>query len=299
MDLQSFTNSSFSLYIAYLISKLPEGVARPVINFIADRFVSRKNSSLIRSVRSNQWVVHREQITADELDRHVYEVVHHAARCYYDLYHNLHDPEGLKSLVPFDSMTKLMIEKSQDRSQGAIVVGPHLSNFDLILLAGAYHGLKAQALSFGQPPGGYKVQNRIRAATGLNITPISYRSLSQALDYIKRGGLVITGVDRPIGRDRERLTFFGRQTYLPTGHIRLAMKAEVPVYVAGAQLGDNGKYFLHLSDPIHMKKHSSRSESIRINAEKVLRVVENYIQLAPKQWLMFFPVWPETVNQTP
>jgi KDO2-lipid IV(A) lauroyltransferase len=299
MDLQSLTNSSFGLYIAYLISKLPKRLAYPIVEILADRIVARKNSTLIRSVRANQWVVQGEKLTSKEMDFAVQKVIHHAARCYYDLYHNLHDPEGLKNLTPFDSTAESLIQKSQNLSVGAVVVGPHLSNFDLILLASAYRGLRAQALSFGQPPGGYRIQNRIRAATGLEITPISYQSLNQALDYAKRGGLVITGVDRPIGRDRKSLKFFGRRADLPTGHVRLAMKARVPIIVGGAQLREDGKYHLHLSDPILMHHSSSRSESIRINAERVLGVLENYIQLAPEQWLMFFPVWPETVNQTP
>jgi predicted LPLAT superfamily acyltransferase len=36
-----------------------------------------------------------------------------------------------------------------------------------------------------------------------------------------------------------------------------------------------------------------------MNTEMVLKVAEGYIRQAPYQWAMFYPVWPEALNEMP
>jgi lauroyl/myristoyl acyltransferase len=41
-----------------------------------------------------------------------------------------------------------------------------------------------------------------------------------------------------------------------------------------------------------------RIEGVR-NAEKILKIAEEFIRLAPQQWSMTLPVWPEALDQVP
>ena len=299
MNLQRFTTGSLAIKMVFAVTKAPPRFGYWFGNLVADWFSRRKNSTMARVVRANQWVIRGEQSSPEELDWAVKSVFRHAARCYYDLYHNLNNPEALNRLAPPTPKEEWIINRSQEDGEGMMVVGPHLSGFDLVLLALAHRGLRGQGLSPTQPPGGYEIQNRYRASTGIELTPINRSSLHQAIKYMKNGGLAFTGIDRPVDGDKSQLQFFGRPSQLPTGPVRLAMKAQVPVMIVAAQHRSDGLYHLLASDPIPMEKYRDRTTAVRRNAEAVLSVLEDFIQGAPEQWLMFFPVWPQAVEEVP
>jgi KDO2-lipid IV(A) lauroyltransferase len=247
---------------------------------------------MVKAVRANQFIVRGGTATSEELDLAVEEVFIHAGRCFVDLYHNLQNPIGLKQLAPLNPGLERLIAISHDDSYGAFVVAPHLSNFDLVLLAAAYHGLKGQVLTYGDPGGGYKIQNKIRAQTGLNITPVSPEVHRLAITNMLAGELVLTAVDRPIRRKAHYMNFFGKPSPLPAGHIRMALKANVPIIVAAAEWQTEGLYHLNLSAPIELVRQDDPDEEIRVNGEAVLRVIEGHIRRNPGQWLMYYQVWP-------
>ena len=295
--MQRFFNSSFGVNLGLTLGRLlPPQVGYRLSAFGARILARRATSPMVEAVRSNQAIVRGESITPEELDQAVEEVFVHAGRCLVDLYHNLQNPAGLKNLCQPSSDLERLIAWSQDDNFGAFVVAPHLSNFDLVLLAAAYRGLKGQVLTYGNPSGGYKIQNQIRAQTGLNITPVSPEVHRLAIDNLRNGRFVITAVDRPIRRKAHYMNFFGRPSPLPAGHIRMALKADVPIIVAAVSMKTDGFYYLHVSEPIQLSRHSNPDEEIRINGEAVLQVLENHIRQAPGQWLMYYPAWPEEVN---
>jgi KDO2-lipid IV(A) lauroyltransferase len=156
----------------------------------------------------------------------------------------------------------------------------------------AIRGLSGQVLSYSNPTGGYKIQNQLRAKTGLEITPINQSSIKKAINYMRHGGFVFTGVDRPVENKDKTLNFFGTPSPLPTGHIRMAIKANVPIIVASASMDQNGYYHIEFSNPIKMKSFNNSEDDIRMNAEIILEIFEERIKKHPNQWLMYYPVWP-------
>jgi KDO2-lipid IV(A) lauroyltransferase len=299
MDLQTFSKSSFALNSIMTLAKLPPSVGHPIARFIADQYTIRKNSSLIRCVRANQWVARGGALSPTELDEAIRKVFRHAARCYYDLYHHFHNPAALQRLSPLTPQVQALIKRSRDQRQGAMVVGAHLSNFDLVMLATAHRGLRGQGISPQQQPGGYQIQNQIRVSAGLEITPASARALQSGLQRLRTGGVVFTGVDWPIEGEKLKPLFFGRPSNLPTGHVRLALKADVPVMVITSHMSPDGKYHIDVSEPIPMIKTSDRPTTIRKNAEIILEVVADAIRQVPEQWLIFRPVWPQVLEEVP
>jgi len=251
---------------------------------------------MVKAVRTNQAVIRAESTTPEELDQAVLEVFVHAGRCFVDLYHNLQNPEGMKALCPPGGDLERLIAWSQDDGFGAFVVAPHLSNFDLELLAAAYRGLKGQVLTYSNPSGGYKIQNQIRAQTGLNITPVSPEVHRLAIENLQNGGFVITAIDRPIRRKAQYMDFFGQPSPLPAGHIRMALEANVPVIAAAVEMKADGLYYLEVSDPLELIRHADPDEEIRINGEAVLRILESFIRRAPGQWLMYYPAWSNKIQ---
>jgi KDO2-lipid IV(A) lauroyltransferase len=293
MNLQMITNSRVGVKLGFWLGKtLPPKLGYLLSEWIADLFSHTKSNPMVDAVRLNQSVVQKYLAKQEHLDKIVKGVFTHAGHCFVDLYRTLGDKNKILEIVSDSKASQEFVNLSRDGSFGAFIAIPHLSNFDLCLLALAYRGVDGHVLTYGQPTGGYEIQNKIREQTGLEITPINPSSLKRAIKRMKNGGFVFTGVDRPIKKTNMELLFFGRPCPLPTGHIRMAEKAKVPIIVASASKNPEGKYSIHFSDPITIQSYSDPETVVRRNGEAILKIIENRILAHPDQWLMYYPVWP-------
>ena len=146
---------------------------------------------------------------------------------------------------------------------------------------------------------GYQKQLEIRKERGMNIVPTNFGTIKKALKYLRDGGVVMTGIDRPDESYPYRPLFFGRPAALPIHHIFLALKAHVPILVGSVIWKPDGKYHFLFSEPIEMQPHPDRHQEIIQNAESILRIAENFIRQDPSQWSMAFPVWPDAMDKVP
>ncbi len=300
MELQTLATSRYGVGFALTLARtLPPPLGYRVAYALADFLALFRRSIIVRSARLNQWVVHNMALTAEEIDEAMKAVLRHAGQCAYDLYRHINDSQALLSMIEFDEELKQLIKESATNNAGYVVVGPHLSNFDLGIKAAGIAGVHAQILAITSPTSGYLWQNRMRSAPHVEVTPISPKALFKAYRRLQAGGIVVTGVDRPVPGKAEMLSFFGHPAPLPTGHVRLAMNAGVPVRVVAASMDETGKYHLTVSERIPMRRTRDKQADIRENAQRVLEVVEWYIRRAPLQWTMFHPVWPHLLDKVP
>jgi KDO2-lipid IV(A) lauroyltransferase len=233
------------------------------------------------------------------LDQAVLETLLYSAHSLFDLYHYNHNFDATRQLIVFDRSFDVIAQRSEFDQQGLIIAGLHLSNFDLVLQWLCKGGLKPFVLTIPNPKGGRQVEYQIRKRTGMNLVPVSVGALKQALKHLQRGGMVLTGIDRPIDKPEVCPRFFGRPAALPIHHIFLASKARVPVAITAVYLQPDGKYHVLASDPIKMETCSDPAEQILRNAEKVLAIAETFIRRFPRQWSVPLPVWPEIMDEVP
>jgi lauroyl/myristoyl acyltransferase len=300
MALQGFFNSRASVQASILMGKyLPPSLGYRFSEGISSLLARMVNLPINRAIRTNQYVANGETSTRQELVQMTNDVLEHAGKCFYDLYHFFNKQEKLEHMVPFSQSIDDFVKLSQG-DQGYIVVSPHLSNFDLVVCGIVHYGFKGRVLSYPNPGSGYQLQNKIRASFGLNITPIGDPNLeTEIIEYLRTGGVVATAVDRPITGRKKRhyVNFFGRPSPLPIGYITTALAANVPVIVVTAIMKPDGTYGFLFSGPLPLKKYRNKMEDIKLNTEMVLEHVEKFIRMAPRQWLMYYPVWPDLLSE--
>jgi KDO2-lipid IV(A) lauroyltransferase len=300
MNVYDVINSRVGLGLALGLGRtLPPSLGYRLANLIADRIASRRNSPIAKAVRANQWVVSGGTLSSEQLDRSVQEVFRHTAHSIYTLYHYLNNRSAFEAMVKFSSPVLEIIEQSRQGKQAMIVVGIHMSNFDLVARAGFQNGLRALAISFPNPGGGYRWQNKMRNEAGWEVIPASMTAIRRAAQHLSEGKVVITGIDRPIPDTKYRPRFFGRSAALPVHHIYLALLTKAPVRVVAAIQLSDGAYHILSSDAIFMQPHPDRRVEILRNAEMVLEIAADFIRQAPHQWAMFYPVWSEALNEMP
>jgi len=297
MKLESILNSQWIVEAGlWLAQRVPPGVGYRVSGWIAN-LIASQNFRQVNAVRANQWVVQGGSVTLDGLNQVVRQVYRSVLRSLYDFYHYLDQPDAVMRMVELDESMKKLLDRNRKPGKGLLMVVPHMTNFDLVGRAVALNGMKLQILSYPRPNSGYQRQNELRKLENINITPMSIDAFRQASEFLKAGGAVVTGVDRPLNDGKYRPRFFGRPAALPVGHVRLAIKVKLPVVVISACRMPDGHYRVWAGDPIEMQPSDDLQEEITGNAETILAEVERGIRVAPEQWAMFYPVWGNNLQE--
>ncbi len=298
INLQQLTNSRFAVWLALGLSKhTPCGLGYRIADLAAALTASRRSSALVRALRANQWVISAGALTGAALQRRVGEILRLHLRGLYDFYHNLDRPQEVLRRVDFHPYFAGVFEKAKSGSHPALFLSPHTSNFDLAGRALALRGLDFQVLSFPQPPSGYQLQNRLRTQVGIEVTPMSVSAVQKARLRLRAGGVVLTGLDRPLADARLRPHFFGRPAPLPVAYVHLAVQTGATMYVVACVSPKPAYYQLVCSPPIQPQPCPDRDQELLRNAEAMLAEAEKIIAAYPQQWAMFYPVWPEALDE--
>lgn len=299
-SLQDLANSRLGIGFALAVGKFtPRWLGYRIADLGARLAAAQRGSSLVQALRNNQWVISGGQLSGPELDQAVYQVLRSNGRCLYDFYHNLERPKEVLRLVTFDPQFQHVFDLAKSGSNPTLFVIPHLSNFDLAGRSLALRGLNFQVLSFPQPPGGYQLQNRLRMEAGMEVTPMSIEAAQKAKERLRGGGVVLTGLDRPLQATKRYPRFFGRPAALPVAYVHLALQTQAPIIVVACVSQEPGKYTVVSRPPVIPQPHPNREVGLLENAEAVLREAEVLIRQYPRQWSMFYPVWPEAAAGRP
>jgi lauroyl/myristoyl acyltransferase len=300
MDVQGLFSGEFGVRAAELLGRvLPPRLGYSLADFLAERIASRRKSRIVRAVRANQWVAHGEKPAAAELDRIVRDALHHSARSVFELYHGLQHTSAAQERLVFDSSAELLLRRPEFADRGLVVASIHLGNFDLVLHLASLRGIKPLILTISDPRGGRRMELESRKRAGAVLLPASIPAFRKAIRHLERGGMVATGIDRPIADPRIRPMFFGRPASLPLHHVFLASRARVPVLLLATVRRPNGTHLVFASQPMEMQSDPDRETEARRNAETVLQAAEKFIGGAPAQWTVSLPVWPEILESVP
>jgi lauroyl/myristoyl acyltransferase len=292
VNLVSFANSRLGPGAGMVLSGLlPRPLAYRLADWLTARVAARPHLETVRAIRANQAVVRGLPADSPALDGHVAEVLRNAGRGYTDLFRSLvRGTDSLLQACSLDPAFESNLRAGLATGRGVIAVGAHTSSFDLFLVSLLVRGYSALGIAHREIQGSYFVLNRMRRDHGLEAMPVSVQALRAAIRRLRGGGLVITGVDRPVP-EGEELTFFGRPARLPIGHARLALLTD-SLIIAGACRSDGpGRYRVVGSDLIDPRKVLKPGQGEKDIAQHVISLLEDYIRSRPEEWLMYFPVW--------
>ena len=78
---------------------------------------------------------------------------------------------------------------------------------------------------------------------------------------------------------------------LSRGPYLLSYVSGAPILPTFIVLADDGRYTPIVSEPIFPVRTGSRDRDVLGLAQKVARVMEEFIRRYPDQWYMFYPYW--------
>jgi KDO2-lipid IV(A) lauroyltransferase len=222
------------------------------------------------------------------------QILYNTGRGYVDMFHtSMEDLRRDRVGIRVDQHSWEVAQSAFQDGRGVILVGPHMGNYDLAIQWLVAQGIEMQGLGLAEPDWGTRLMHRIRRRRGMVVIPASLGALRMAYTCLKQGGVIFTGVDRPIALSDDPIPFFDAPARLPTGYIRLALQTRSRIVAMCCVQRSNSSYDLHLAPPLEMERVGDPAQSIRHNARRVLAILEAWIRETPEQWSVFVPVWRE------
>lgn len=297
MGAKAFFSKGLPNRVGYALGRLlPPALGRAGAALAAKTIVALQ-PDMYHATYDNLRHVLGPQASPAEIKRNVYHVYRQAAMGYYEFFHNV--GQGRVRMTDFEPPVRLTedskarLQTALEDERGLFIVTCHMSNFDLGGVAlGQYLPVPMQVLSYANPSDGFQMFNDLRRQCGLEITPISLESLRQAIRRLQQGGVVITGVERPLEEGNHPVEFFGATACLPTGYIDLPLRTHSLVLPMSAHFED-GVYWVVSRPLLEMEYTGNRRRDREHNVRRVLAEMETLIRVHPDQWMMFVPVWPQ------
>ena len=167
INLQTIINSRISFRLVSRVGRaIPPSIGFRFADRVAELFATRKRSGLIRAIRANQWVIRGACDDLEGLDQAVVDALKSIARSLYSLHHYVHNPAAVLDLVTLGPVARELFEGPEFKERGLILVGLHLSSFDLFLQAVSMQGFKALVLTIPDSRNGRHLEYEMRKKTG-------------------------------------------------------------------------------------------------------------------------------------
>lgn len=191
------------------------------------------------------------------------------------------------------------LDEALAAGNGAILVSPHLGNWELGGLGLADLGYKLNVLTYREPNEKVnELREKVRSERGIGIIYVdrddaSPLAIIEAINALRRNEILCLLGERDGSSNTILVDFFGRSTPFPTGAAYLALASGAPVIPVFVPLEGN-QYATLMEAPIYVRGgHGQHAQAIRSGMEQLAFVFENYIRRYPDQWYNFFDYWKE------
>jgi len=279
-----------------LCNSLPRELAYALGEGMADAISLQARLPLVRAITSNVAVALDLPNDHAAVKALVPRILRNFMRAQVDLYRAVREGPGeIMQACEFDPSLLQAITQLRQQGRGLVLAGAHTTSFDLLLLALSGVFPAVQALTTPNQRGSTRAMNAIRARFGLRITPVSSRSLKEAVQNLRAGGVVVTGIDIP---DPHGAPFrlFGHQARLPLGHARLAQRTGADLIVGACGAIAPGRYLA--TGTIVSQPDGSRDDDGGAArwAQRSYNALEGHIRRWIEEWVMPHPLWPERMT---
>src|SRR5918999_5217423 len=263
------------VYYAYVLGSalaraLPERVAYGIAHACGG-LQARLAKDKRRQVERNLSRITGHSIGSPELDRVVIAAYRSYARYWLETFALVRETKEF-FLERFRCPTAYNIDDVRARGKGAIVVVGHLGNWDA---AGAWVGARGQLLvtvaEVLRPRRMFDFFVEHRARLGMKIFPAEPGVTDRLVEAVENGAVVAILGDRDLKGTGVEATFFGERATLPAGAASVALRAGVPLLVAGvysARLpGGKRGWDAEISTPIELPEERGPEAITKLTLE--------------------------------
>jgi KDO2-lipid IV(A) lauroyltransferase len=186
------------------------------------------------------------------------------------------------------------IEKALSYKKGAILIMGHLGNWELgAQVIEAYTGKLYAVIQKQRNPYFNEFINYIRTDGGRltsHLIPKKY-ALRGIIQALRKNSIVLMLPDQHAGSQGIIVDFFARPASTPQGIAKIALKQGCPLLFATCIRGSNGKFSLHITEPMFFTPRQSIDEDIIFYTQKFTTLLEKWVTQYPTQWFWLHKRW--------
>ncbi len=289
------TKQWLSRRLADLTGWFATTVPLPIGYWIAARcgdIVYRFASGYRANVIDNLLHVLGPPASLDELRSMARQTFRYSAQNFYDL-------TRLKRL-PMEKIAEQVVmlggwedvDEAIQRGKGGIFVTCHMGAFDFAAQMIPYHGYKAVLVTVRTVSEFvFDAVTYLRASKGFDLEEATPGGLRRLMRALRRGDTIGLATDRDFLRNGVAVQFFGQETTLPIGAVRLAMETGAPILPIICRR-HRYHHTVVLDAPFYLNKTGDTDADIQRGLEALVAIFERHIRADPAQWVMFQRVWP-------
>jgi KDO2-lipid IV(A) lauroyltransferase len=179
------------------------------------------------------------------------------------------------------------LERVKRSQTGAMFISGHFANWEIVPLTAAIYGLKL-VLIYREPnnPVAAWLLRRMRNSFSQGYYRKGREGAQESIRALKAGESVAMLVDQKLS-DGRPVSFFGHSAMTATAPVQMAIKFQVPLFMAHIVRTDGAHFHLTLLPPIHFEPKSSPEEAM----ELLHRRFEQWIREHPGQWFWVHNRW--------
>ncbi len=184
-------------------------------------------------------------------------------------------------------------EAAQARGTGVVFVFAHLGAFDAVLQLIPLRGYRASTV--GAPAGTgplHQAATALRGSRGFAVEAATAGGLRRLTRALRRGEVLALAADRDFQGTGVPVRFFGAETTLPGGAVRLALATGATLIVVICRRHGQ-RHTLTIEEPLALGGSGDPTTDLHRGVAEIAATLERHIRTSPEQWAMFQRVWPE------
>lgn len=205
----------------------------------------------------------------------------------------LFDPKFKDSARLFKTVKvegEVNLERALAKGRGVLVIVPHFGNWELGGMVYP-HLFPCMAIAFPQAnPFTDKLITKYRSMTGLRVI-CTGDTIKDILRTLKRNEGVGLLADQHADLDGVFVDLFGRPARSKKGPVVLALKTGAPLLMTFMIRQKDGTHTMVIEPEIEMTLTGELETEVRVNTQKWVKRLEDYIRLYPDQWLWVHNRW--------
>ena len=278
-------------WTCWLASRLPKRVSYAV-GWLVMAIAHRRMRDVTRALVENLRVVWPDA-SDRELDRRALAIYRSYGRDVVDFIGSLSMSRARLDRL-FVLRERERFEAARALGRGLILVTGHFGNWEIGAVMMRHFGFPLDVVAMAEPdPVVNDLRRRMRDSLGVGTIEVR-QSLDTALQIRRRladNAIVAMLMDRHLGRDRVRVTFFGRDAWFLRAPALMGYLSGAPLVPCFIERQRDGRFVVLPGVPIHVDRTIERDEAVRRVAQAFAVALEERIRERPDLWYQFYPYW--------
>ncbi|OIO34766.1 MAG: hypothetical protein AUJ70_00280 [Candidatus Omnitrophica bacterium CG1_02_40_15] len=202
----------------------------------------------------------------------------------------------LKRHVKLENVDSLKF--SMEQGKGVIVLTAHFGNWEIASLVASLNGYTMSVFAREQK---YErlnnLLNQFRQSTGCKVITKGF-SIKDIIRTLNDNGIVAMLSDQDAGANGVFVNFFNRPASTAQGIIAFGSKTGAEILPSFIWRVGVDKHIARVGDPFKLVNTGDKEKDVKVNLQRIVDILEDYIRKFPEQWLWAHKRWKSTPQRS-